>query len=405
MPISQWFIIAMLALVLGGCTMVQPRTVPSSLQDPVHEIDTSIGMAKGFDLQEASSLLELCIDLNREPDEPSSANTSAWEPVLSFESPHLGGRDKAHAPFDNAWKLWKRKGATQDYAVVIRGTLANARSILDDLLATSVASEVHVGLGPDRSLSFLLATTPGAEVHLGFAYGMAVLAFDQEQGILGALRALPPGSRIFITGHSQGAAIATLVHAFLHYAINEIDNRYDLQKQNFALKSYLFAQPKPGNWQFAMDFARIAGNRGTSYVINNSLDWVPQMPLTLEFLSEPLADMAPEMHKDDPNASRVVGLFSGMLKEGRALLSGTGEDAVDGMMMDYQASGHRLDERYFRSEAKPRRPAASSITYWTCGNLVPLFGSYAGSTPYAHDGWLSQHHALTYRELMKQQLK
>src|SRR5262249_8846000 len=144
-------------------------------------------------------------------------------------------------------------------------------------------------------ISFTVAETPQAETHLGWTYAMAELMFDRDGGILRALHdsgLVRPGSRILITGHSQGAAIATLVHAFLHYAIADPTDKFGLRDTGFTLKSYVFAQPKPGNWQFAMDFSRIAGSKGTAFVVNNNLDWVPQTPLSIEFFDEPGASIA-----------------------------------------------------------------------------------------------------------------
>src|SRR6202034_3004016 len=114
---------------------------------------------------------------------------------------------------------------------------------------------------------------------------LAAVMFDKQSGILHVLQdtnLVPSGSKIFVTGHSQGAAIATLVHAFLHYVMidttpDQETPAYSLRNRHYRLKSYVFAQPKPGNWQFAMDFARIARSEEAAFVVNNDLDWVPQV--------------------------------------------------------------------------------------------------------------------------------
>src|SRR6202044_1088426 len=131
-------------------------------------------------------------------------------------------------------------------------------------------------------ISVKLADAAGAETQLGFTYGMEVLMFASDTGILRMLRDhVPQNSKLLITGHSQGAAIATLTHAFLHYAINDPGDRYRLRNSGYSLKSYVFAQPKPGNWQFALDFAHIAASHGTAFTVNNSRDWVTQVPLSI----------------------------------------------------------------------------------------------------------------------------
>jgi len=83
----------------------------------------------------------------------------------------------------------------------------------------------------------------GAEVHTGFAYATFSMLFDAKYGILKTLldQHVPPGSILFITGHSQGAAMPTLVHAFFYYAMRE--EKYGLTKGQYVLKSYVFAQP------------------------------------------------------------------------------------------------------------------------------------------------------------------
>ena len=158
-------------------------------------------------------------------------------------------------------------------------------------------------------ISFKMADTDKAETHLGFTYVMAVLMFAGDTGILRTLHDhVPAGSELLIAGRSQGAAVATLTHAFLHYAINEPGDRYRLRNSGYSLKSYVFAQPKPGNWLFALDFARIAGSHGTAFTVNNSRDWITQVPLSIEFLDEPRDDLASAM-----NASAALRVSDGYL--------------------------------------------------------------------------------------------
>jgi hypothetical protein len=48
-------------------------------------------------------------------------------------------------------------------------------------------------------------------------------------------------------------------------------------------KTYVYAQPKPGNDHYASDFESKFCNSGLAFRVTNSLDWVPQVPFTLEF--------------------------------------------------------------------------------------------------------------------------
>ncbi len=90
-----------------------------------------------------------------------------------FDSPVLGA-------FDNKWQLW-RNATEKQYAVVIRGTVGEPRSVVEDLLAVMIpaSGELHVGAG---KLPYRLAADPKAAVHLGFALGMAALLFDKNSG-------------------------------------------------------------------------------------------------------------------------------------------------------------------------------------------------------------------------------
>src|SRR5262249_26021460 len=51
-------------------------------------------------------------------------------------------------------------------------------------------------------------------------------------------------------------------------------------------KTYVFAQPKPGNDHYAADFESRFSNGGLAFRVTNSLDWVPQVPFTLEFIGD-----------------------------------------------------------------------------------------------------------------------
>src|SRR5208283_141394 len=103
-------------------------------------------------------------------------------------------------------------------------------------------------------LNVTFASLPRAEVHEGFAYGIFTQLFDGDYGVLARIKdEIPAGSTLIITGHSQGAALATLAHAFFYYAAQE--GRFGVPEMKLKLRSYVFAQPKPGNTQFTLDFA------------------------------------------------------------------------------------------------------------------------------------------------------
>jgi hypothetical protein len=409
-------LLAVCLLILAGCVGAPTPTVAPerAARTALPVIDTSGSFAKGFSRDEALSLLELCLNLNNPDDGPAyAADTSAWDPIY----PDAANKPAdVLGPWNNAWKLWRSKTEPNTYAVVIRGTMADETSIIEDVIATSVAQPTRMQAWQNGYLDFTLARFPGAETHLGFTYGLAALLFAQDKGILAQLaQRVPQGSKIYITGHSQGAAIATLLHAFLHYAINDPTDRYHLAKLNYSLKSYFFAQPKPGNWQFAMDFAGIASSHGTSFAVNNALDWVTQVPLAIELLDEPGGDLMVQLNQNAQARGKVVefealkialyGVEAAVkgAKAARARFAASTEH--DTLTPLQQATG-LLDTQWMKPGQAVVLPAVS-INYVGAGNLVPVFGS-TPCVPLAPLGPsgdpLCQHHLPTYRALMKAQL-
>ena len=126
-------------LLLAGCNAPPPvAEAPVSAVAPGAEIDTSGSFAKGFNRGEALRLLELCLNLNNADDGPDfAADTSAWEPVYPATA---DARVADLGPFHNAWKLWRSKTEDRTYAIVVRGTIADKGSILEDVIATSVTT-------------------------------------------------------------------------------------------------------------------------------------------------------------------------------------------------------------------------------------------------------------------------
>ena len=402
-------------LALGGCAATPLRAeVPAPALPRSTAIDTSGTFAKGFSRDEALRLLELCLNLNNPDDGPAyAADTSAWDPI------YPDAADKPAdvlGPWQNAWKLWRSKTEANTYAVVIRGTMEKETSIIEDVIATSVAQPTRMQAWPSGYLNFTLAQLPGSETHLGFTYGLAALLYARDKGILAELALhVPQGSKIYITGHSQGAAIAALLHAFLHYAINDPADRYHLANQSYSLKSYFFAQPKPGNWQFGMDFASIASSHGTSFAVNNASDWVTQVPLTVQFLDEPGSDLIVQLNQSAQKRGKVLEFDALKLaihsaenavdaaKAARALFAASTEDQT---LTALQREPGLLDQQWM-TPGNAMMPAAFSINYVGVGNVVPVFGSgpCVLLTPAGPTGDpLCQHHLPTYRALMKAQL-
>ena len=190
------------------------------------------------------------------------------------------GSDSDHSPqlgiFDNVWQLLHDSTSNPGrYAIVIRGTVDESGSIVDDLLSVMIPAS-----GTVLGHNYRFANDPLAGVHLGFALAALVVLWDPTDGILARMSQLcPQGSEVYIAGHSQAAAIATLIRSFL-------SNLPPGQTLGDAYKTYVFALPKPGNTHYASEYNAAFANVGMAYCVSNSQDWVPQVPLSLEWIGD-----------------------------------------------------------------------------------------------------------------------
>lgn len=222
----------------------------------------------GFEQPEAEALLAMLAPMEGlAPPLPSPPLPLGW--VKSFDSHSIG-------VFDNRWELWHDPApGSGRFALLVRGTVPKAGSIIDDLLSVMIPAT-----GKIMGWDYRFAVDTAAGVHLGFALASLVILWDLTDGVLKRLPSLvPPGSEVYIAGHSQGAAIATLIRSYLaHTAAPPVPG--------CTYKTYTFALPKPGNARYADEFNAEFVNPGMAYRVTNSLDWVPQSPLTLESFTD-----------------------------------------------------------------------------------------------------------------------
>jgi hypothetical protein len=409
---------------------------------------------KGYKYSEASQFIEFCVELDSQDDRMDPANkgnanfiaeidSRQWNPNPIFDSRAAVGRDlvshrktgqipenagwvklyehiikrinmdfankkiaKPYAelnerelienpnyngfgPYQSAWVLYEGVGENKGaYTVAIRGTvMSNMPSAVEDILFHPVSAKKFIS----DEVSF--GSFDGSAVHSGFAHATFSLLLDDKYGVLRAISTLvPANSRLFIVGHSQGAAMATLVHAFLHNAGSGSDagsNVFALRDKNFSLKSYAFAQPKPGNFTFSADFASITQPFDNAIVINNDIDPVPQVPLTLQDISDLNGDLpepsigATMIRYAGGIGGQVRGLI-GRLAEHSVIKS----DAGFGYYFNYLGLGTLGDDRI-----------SSSWNFTAAGHVFLVYGTLGDKS----DEFL-QHHAFTYRNLIRSQL-
>lgn len=429
----------LIPLFITGCAPMLNEAFIKPYQEQRNSAATQLPPNSNFSLTDAKTMLEICIELNNQDDrnnnnlsmegrKNSESNPIDWALIYDSRDPntqHSWNNRWADAalndvkqngmePLNNAWLLAKSTKEDGHYAIAIRGTVAEWQNIMADAYATTIPAYAGIEYPQDKPLPIVFASTPKAEVHLGFAYASLALLFDDDQGILSQLKTIRDIKKLTITGHSQGAAVATLVHAFLYYAIADNQIPYGLDNlKNIPITSYLFAQPKPGNLQFAQDFARIAPSN--AFVINNDRDPVPQVPLSRETISE----VATYVEEDNDDVAvgdfgdRMIAKITSIKNNIRGSFA---EIPLDMMVHKFTERGNinkSIDEYFGKLKLNLEDSKAKSLNYTMAGQLKPLFGIKEGIGLYPKakvDGEnkkdiLLQHHATSYRKLIAEQLK
>lgn len=394
------------------------------------------GVALGFDYaNEARHFIEFCVELNSQDDRLKGLDSKIYGPQLQgsgweimttpsgqlldsrrllagsndgvFNDPNKNG----FGPYKNAWVIYRHQDGKR-YAVVIRGTvLSSSPTVFEDVLLNTLRAKPGIAVDSTSKLRF--AEFDAAAIHAGFAYGTLSLLFDDKYGVAKYLRdskLIPAGSTLYIVGHSQGAAMAALLHSALHYAMADGKFGFGSGGQMLRLKSYGFAQPKPGNLEYAEDFANLSFADNSGVVVNNISDVVPRIPLTINLPHDALKNLSSlrnlsaqakyqiqqlqqsEVVQDIQSVKQTLG---GKLASLRSHLhrgessSGSGMTATLGAIRDYQ-------------QAHPATDSAN-YNYTSAGFLVPLLGKgqYTGqkNDPANPDEFI-EHHAATYRQLM-----
>ncbi len=379
----------------------------------------------GYQQQEALDLITLCAMVNDTPTtqetgyESTGPNPPAdWE--LVYAPP------VAIPPFDSYFEIWQDTSTnvpanTARIVIIFRGTTPETMSMAEDAIFPMVNAE-NLGFsydGIDLNFKFAGNSTPNITsdtntgstfnqtpcIHAGFALGMLsilnanILPGGTDENILNLLTDLfsKPGffnkygqfygmdAEIYITGHSQGAALATLFRSYVEY------QPLDLKGSPVSYKTYVFAQPKPGNSYYANDFDLIASNYGMAIRVTNSKDWVPQAPLAIQQIND-LNELNPITYVEDaysPTLKKVLNTMDHYEKEAANWLT----EWIKNEIYLYE-TGNDLPDVKLDFNIVP------TLNYAGCGAPFTLVGQYVDpGTNY--DNFMGQHHATNYLALIE----
>ena len=170
---------------------------------------------------------------------------------------------------DNKWQLW----SNDKYAVInLRGSTSKQISWLANMYSAMIPASGKMILPGNKEFEYKLAQNPKANVHSGWTLAMAFLSEDIIQHI--RMLNYQGVYHFIIIGHSQGAAIAQLLRAYLENASSNI-----VDKKN-RFKTYAFASPMVGNSFFIKEYNERFSS--TNFVINNIADPIIHTPLTID---------------------------------------------------------------------------------------------------------------------------
>lgn len=334
----------------------------------------------GFVASEAEDLIAVLANFGKTiPPLTQPALPAGWN--LLFDSGEFG-------PFDDRWQLWQTQVAGQ-FAIAVGGTVPRVGSVIEDLLLVMIPAAGSVTLGP-LALPYQFATDPEATIHLGFTLGSLILLLDPDKGILVHLfEKVPAGSAVFVSGHSQGAAEATLIRSFLAYYLSSA----------YQYKTYVFAQPKPGNDHYATDFEAVAANAGLGFRVTNDQDWVPQVPLTIE--------LPGNINQPNPISVLKTELLGGLFE--KLALDITGVDRFAHHLAALADLAPRQNKIATTPVAAPASGAsangvtlAKTLNYVGAGWEIALQGT-PGSNPLDPKDFFWQHHTEMYFDLLQKQ--
>ena len=305
-------------------------------------------LSPGFDPVEYKNLLLITAAQGMPGSSSNLPKPDGYE--LVYTSPTVG--------LDNLWTMWLREDSV--CVISIRGTTLQMDSWSEDFYAAMVPAQGTIIISPENIFSYKLAEHPDAHVHSGWLIGLGTLVptiIEQinvwhEKGM----------KEFIILGHSQGGAITYLLTSYLHYyGTGQIPD-------DVKFKTYSSAPPKPGNVYYSYDYDNITRG-GWALRVYNSEDWVPQMPITIQTMSD-FAPINPFSLEDSLTAKMgfldkiffdlLLDFISGKLDDSRDIL----REILGNVIYDKSIS------KYLPQIGQP--VYSETMNYYPCGVPVVL---------------------------------
>lgn len=258
-------------------------------------------LQKGFNPKEAKDMIMLCnsftyLDLYKDDEEIIPIG---FTKVYASRSQGL----------DNAFQVYTHGNTA---AINFRGSTANKFSWLANVYSEMLPAEGQIKV-KDITFDYKMGNNAESSVHSGYTLALAFLHEDLLKQIKGLnARGI---FDIFITGHSQGGALAILSRAYFANVSSE-----DLDpKNNF--KVYAFAMPMVGNKSFINEYDKAFSITEMSYGMVNPEDLVPSMPLSYNdstFIRDNITAMMSDkmdVEKSQLMKEGIVVLFQSQFKD------------------------------------------------------------------------------------------
>lgn len=242
-------------------------------------------------------------------------------------------------PLDTKFEVF-RKG---DLGVIeFRGSTANMMSWMVNVHSSMIPAEGRMVINGAK-FDYEFAEDSSAAVHAGYALVIGTIA-DEVLGQLKELQKLGIHD-VILTGHSQGAAVAHLLRAYLEHL-----PRRKLPSQ-IQFKTYAFAAPMVGDKAFADEYERDFCTRLTSFSIIEPEDPVPNMPIAYKegnafSMQNILAMMTGGASVKSSAKNALLNLFSGGLEKITGAADVSFAKRVEGALGEVEMPEYRKEWNY-----------------------------------------------------------